>query len=121
MRESERGSVLLRILIVILSVAVILSVLIPQFKEKKEKEELALSRMRMSLLAEAQGAHLEAKGVYASNLDSLRAFLPEGEDFVSPTSGLSFQVSAVDSISYIIQSPDGQGLIRTGRKSWEEK
>lgn len=121
MIKSERGSVLLRILIVILSVGVILSVLIPQSKQKREREDTALCREQMSALADAQDELRRTKGVYADNLDSLSLVLPEGRDMVCPTNGGQYRITAVDSSSYTIECPNQHGLVRTGIRSWEQR
>lgn len=121
MIEGEKGSVFLRFLIVILSVAVILSVLIPQLRQKREEQDTALCRQQMSAMAKAQTEYLEAKGVYADNLDSLGVFLSMGGDLVCPTNGAPYEMTAVDSISYTIGCPNDHGLVRTGSKSWEQK
>ena len=118
---SERGSVLLRILIVILSVGVILSVLIPQLREKRESEDTVLCREQMTALARAQNEHRETSGIYADNLDSLRVFLPEGADFVCPTDGRNYRITAVDSTTYTIGCPNEHGIVITGSNSWEQK
>jgi len=121
MIKGEGGSVFLRFLIIVLSVAVVLSVLIPQFRQKKEEEDAALCREQMSTMAGAQNEYRQIKGVYADNLDSLRAALPMVGDFVCPTNGASYQMTAVDSTSYTISCPNEHGLVRTGGKSWEQK
>jgi hypothetical protein len=121
MIRGEGGSVFLRLLIVVLSVAVVLSVLIPQFREKREEEETALCHEQMSALAEAQAEHIKAKRVYAENLDSLRVLLPMERDFFCPTDNAPYLMTAVDSTSYSISCPNNHGLVRTGEKSWEKK
>jgi Tfp pilus assembly protein PilE len=121
MIKGERGSVFLRFLIVVLSVAVILSVLIPQFRQKREEQDRTLCRGQMSALARAQTEFRQVKGAYADNLDSLSVILSLGGDFVCPINGAPYQITAVDSTSYTIGCPNEHGLVRTGSKSWEQK
>ena len=121
MQNSERGSVFLRVLIVVLSVAIILSVLIPQFRQKKEKEETALCREQMSTITQAQTESRKIKRLYADNLDSLAVFLPEEMEFTCPTDAQSYLITAVDSSSYSISCPNDHGMVRNGGKSWEQK
>ncbi len=116
---SERGSVLLRILIVILSVGVVLSVLVPQLREKRESEDTALCREQMTALARAQDERREISGIYADNLDSLRVFLPDRAVFVCPTDDRNYRITAVDSTSYTIGCPNEHGIVITGSNSWE--
>jgi hypothetical protein len=121
MQNSERGSVFLRVLIVVLSVAIILSVLIPQFRQKREKEETALCREQMSAITQAQAESRKIKRIYADNLDSLAVFLPEEMEFTCPTDARSYLITAVDSSSYSISCPNDHGMVRNGGKSWEQK
>ncbi len=121
MIRGQGGSAFLRFLIVVLSVAVVLSVLIPQFREKRQQEETALCRQQMSLLAEAQEEYQEARGVYTDHLDSLRLFLTEGGDYLCPIGAASYVLIAADSTSYSISCPNEHGLVRNGEKSWEKK
>jgi competence protein ComGC len=117
----ESGSVFWRLLIVILSVAVVLSVLIPQLNQMKEEQETALCREQMSQLAEAQDNYIEIRGVYADNPDSLKAFLAQEVAVTCPTNGRPYLMSAVDSTSYTISCPNEHGMINTGKMSWEKK
>jgi len=121
MIRGEGGSVFLRFLIVVLSVAVVLSVLIPQFQGKREKEDTALCREQMSALARAQDEYREAKRVYADNLDSLRVFLHTEKDFSCPTNDAPYLMTAVDSTNYSVSCPNNHGMVRNGEKSWEKK
>jgi len=121
MRKSERGSVFLKLLIVILSVAIILSVLIPQYRQKKEKEETVLCRERMSAVAQAQTESRKVKRLYADNLDSLSTFLPGEMEFTCPTDAQSYLLTAVDSSSYSISCPNEHGMVKNGGRSWEQK
>jgi competence protein ComGC len=117
----ESGSVFWRLLIVILSVAVVLSVLIPQLNRIKEEKETALCREQMTQLAQAQEAYRETHHLYAGSADSLEALLSEGTAVTCPTDGRPYIMSAVDSTSYTISCPNEHGLVNTGKMSWEKK
>ena len=117
----EGGSVFWRLLIIILSVAVVLSVLIPQINQMREEAEVAQCRERMAQVAEAQEAYHQAKVLYAEHMDSLATCLTGAEPAVCPTDGRPYLMSAVDSTSYTISCPNEHGLINTGKMSWEKK
>jgi|GEM_PF-1445537 len=119
--RGESGSVFWRLLIIILSVAVILSVLIPQLNQMREEAEVARCREQMIEIAEAQETYLESQGLYAEQMDSLLALLPDAGHAVCPTDGRAYIMSAVDSTNYTISCPNEHGLINTGKLSWEKK
>jgi type II secretory pathway pseudopilin PulG len=121
MSTGERGSVFLRLLIVILSVAVVLAVVVPQLRQMKEGKDTTLCREQMIQLAQAQDTYLRMRGHYTENLDSLRALLPPGSNFSCPTNGSPYLLTAVDSTNYTISCPNEHGLINSGKKSWEKK
>ena len=115
------GSVFWRLLIIILSVAVVLSVLIPQLNQKREEADEIQCRDQMTQVADAQDTYKDANGVYAEYADSLLFFLPDTTYVTCPTDGRPYIMSAVDSTSYTISCPNGHGMISTGKKSWEKK
>jgi Tfp pilus assembly protein PilE len=119
--SSESGSVFWRLLIIILSVAVVLSVLIPQLNQKREEDEITQCRVQMAQIAEAEEEYRETRGLYTDQLDSLEVFLPETGAVVCPTDGRPYIISAVDSTSYTISCPNDHGLVNTGKMSWEKK
>jgi len=119
--RGESGSVFWRLLIIILSVAVVLSVLIPQLNQMREEAEIARCREQMAQIAEAQEAYREARVLYADQLDSLLVFLPDDGAVACPTDGRPYIMSAVDSTGYTISCPNEHGLINTGKTSWEKK
>jgi hypothetical protein len=121
MMKSERGSVFWRILIVILSAAVVLSILIPQFSEKRQESNMALCRERMSQVAQAEVSHRRARGLYTNDLDSLQMFPPGRQSFACPNDNRSYIVTFVDSTDYTISCPNDHGMISSGSKSWEKR
>jgi len=121
MVKGESGSIFWRLLIVILSAAVVLSVLIPQLNQIREKKEIRLCREKMAQLAETQESYRETHGLYGEVPDSLLTLLPQGSALTCPTDGRPYIMSAVDSTSYTISCPNEHGLVNTGRMSWEKK
>jgi len=119
--RGESGSVFWRLLIIILSVAVVLSVLIPQLNQLREEAEVDRCREQMAQIAEAQESYREARGLYADQPDSLMHFLPDAGIMTCPTDGRPYIMSAVDSTGYTISCPNEHGLINTGKMSWEKK
>jgi Tfp pilus assembly protein PilE len=119
--KGEGGSIFWRLLIIILSAAVVLSVLIPQLNQRREEAEIAQCRQHMTEIAEAQEIYLETQGYYSGQLDSLLALLPDAGHGSCPTDGRPYIMSAVDSTSYTISCPNEHGLINTGKTSWEKK
>ncbi len=119
--KGESGSVFWRLLIVILSVAVVLSVLIPQLSQIREEKETRMCRENMAQLAEVQDIYRETHGLYGEVPDSLLVLLPQGSVMTCPTDGRPYIMSAVDSTSYTISCPNEHGLVSTGRMSWEKK
>jgi hypothetical protein len=121
MMKGEGGSVFWRFLIVILSLAVVLAVVIPQLRQHREKRDTATCREQMTQLSKAQDDRRQVVGTYADHLDSLRAYLPQGMGFVCPIDGQSYLISALDSTTYTISCPNEHGLVNLGKKSWEKK
>lgn len=121
MMKSERGSVFWKILIVILSVAVVLSILIPQISEKRQESNTALCRESMSQLAQAEVSHRKARGLYTDDLDSLQIFQPGRQSFACPNDNRSYIITFVDSTNYTISCPNDHGMINSGSKSWEKR
>jgi len=121
MMKSERGSVFWRLLIVILSVGVVLSILIPQISEKKQEKNTALCRERMSQLAQAEVSHRKARGLYTDDLDSLQFFQPGSKPAGCPNDNKAYMITFVDSTNYTISCPNDHGMINSGSKSWEKK
>jgi len=119
--KDESGSIFWRLLIIILSAAVVLSVLIPQLNQMREEAEIARCREQMAQIAEAEETYREAQGLYAGQLDSLAAFLPDAGLTACPVDGRAYIISAVDSTGYTISCPNEHGLVNTGRMSWEKK
>lgn len=122
--RSDKGLILIDILIVILIAGIIAAIVIPQYAQKKEKEQTELSRQNMVELADAQDEYFQQTGTYASDLMELSSVVPEVRDIVAPE-GKAYIFELPDSLSYLIIDPFGYGEIKadtTERKlSWEKE
>jgi hypothetical protein len=121
MMKGESGSIFWRFLIVVLSVAVVLAVVIPQVRQHREQQAIAACREQMVQIGNTQDEFRLAGGLYVDDLDSLKAYVPAGIDLGCPIDGRSYLISAVDSSSYTISCPNEHGLVNMGKKSWEKK
>jgi type IV pilus assembly protein PilA len=119
--HSERGLILIDILIVILIAGIIAAIVIPQYAQKKKEEQKALSRQNMITLADAQDAYFKENGKFASSLEELSRVNPGLGEIAGPGNE-EFIIELPDSLSYVITSLKGYGEIQadtTERKiSW---
>jgi len=120
MRElrSEKGAIILEIIIVLLSLALIASIVIPAYKEKQEKAYEAQCRARLKSLAAAEQRFFKANGFYTVSADTL-----SGDSLVAvcPKDGTPYKIVSRDSSSYEIYCPNGHGTVINGRFSWEKE
>ena len=120
--KDDRGLILIDILIVILIAGIIAVIVVPQYVQKKEKEQRELSRQNMIVLANAQDTYLRERGRYAPDIAELSSVVPEVGDISSPE-GEEYTIELPDSLSYILISFLGHGEIRADtterRLSWE--
>jgi type IV pilus assembly protein PilE len=121
--QNEKGLILIDILIVILIAGIIAAIVVPQYTQKQEKEQMELSQQNMDALANAQDTYFQEKGKYASDIMELSSVDPDVRDILSP-GGLEYSIELPDSLSYVILCPQGYGEIRadsTGiKRSWEK-
>ena len=121
--RNEKGLILIDILIVILIAGIIAAIVIPQYAQKKVKEQTELSRQNMIALADAQDRYFQETGKYASDLTELPTVVPEVSDMVAPE-GEAYIFELPDSLSYLIIDPFGYGEVKAdtlARKlSWEK-
>jgi hypothetical protein len=144
-QAKAKGSILLEILIVVLTVVLVYTIYDPAMKIRAEEELKKICRFRMKNIRQAELRYFDEYGKYTGNIDSLIAFikaknLPESL-FFSTTSekfnpdslrrcpkAQTFYIFGADSAGkyYWLECPVGHGFIGSKDKledvnkvSWE--
>ena len=135
-------SILLDALIIVLGIGVIAALLIPKARQEKAEFLEKETRARMKLLSEAELRYFSTGGIppskadttgdttttepivhphlYTTSFDSLKPFLPEKFQPVSPKDSTEFIIFARDSSYFVIVDPNGYGAVVNGQASWEK-
>ncbi len=116
--RSEKGAVILEIVIALLALALIASIVVPAYREKQEKAYEEQCRSRLKSFAVAQKNFFEANGFYTASAetlsgDTLVAFCPKNDSL--------YIIEVRDSSSYEIYCPNDHGVVINGRFSWEKE
>ncbi|MFQ6091819.1 MAG: hypothetical protein ACE5OR_03915 [bacterium] len=122
--KDEKGLILIDILIVILIAGIIAAILVPQYAQKREREQTELCRQNMISLADVEGRYYERAEKFASDIGELSVVVPEVGGLVCPKGGLEYSIALQDSLSYVITCPHGHGDVRGDttetKMSWEK-
>jgi len=148
--QEAKGSPILKGVIVVL-LGILLYVLYEPYQIREQEETFRReSRARMTNIRQAQLLYISEHNQYASNLDTLVAFIKTRPDSVlqvlsrplvltsfvpeslllAPKSGRPYRLTSVDTTvikKYLLEDPDGYGSIgsltddtRVNKATWEE-
>lgn len=104
---------MLKVLIVLLSIALVAAVLVPRFRQ--EEEYRTVCRLHLERLMAAQETYFSQKGRYA---EDLKEICGDTLEFVCPKDGSSFVLELSDSTHYKISCPNSHGWVADGKVSW---
>lgn len=106
--KSEKGLILIDVLIVILIAGIIAAIVVPQYTQKK------VSRQNLIFLADAQDQYLKQYGEYAADIGGLSSAdsVDPGIRSLTAPGGENYKFELPDSLFYIITCPLSHGNVR---------
>lgn len=122
-RKRNGGLSLVDVLIVLVTLAVIAVLVVPQYNEKKAREhkEMLIQQARADLLSLklAQEKYFESNGRFASAIEDLVPVEPTLRQLARPYGDDSYHITLVDTTQFSITT-DGEdaGVVEAGVPSW---